>query len=273
MVATRRSLHIEPWTCNILESLPHYKNYTFKRNTDRRQRPLYRCHTRYKRTRLQHCPPPCPTKTPQKKSKFKGWGSFNTLFHTVPLIDNTVSAQEELFLATHDPSCIMKFYPTLTAMHPAMQNTHQKRQGVVNVHINQGLISSPKYPSCFSNSTVEDNVIIDSGVSVCISPHKTDFKTYGPSGMTIKDLSFTNRVTGEGLLQWQLQDKNGHTVIMEVFGYQIPAAKVCLLSPQFIISENGGHSMMTEEGIDIKLGNGIEIFGRYCQQSNLPLIP
>ncbi len=31
--------------------------------------------------------------------------------------------------------------------------------------------------------------------------------------------------------------------------------------------------MMTEEGIDIKLGNCIEIYGRYCQQSNLPLIP
>jgi hypothetical protein len=90
--------------------------------------------------------------------------------------------------------------------------------------------------------------------------------------MTIKDLSLMNRVAGEGLIQWQLQDKNGHTVIIKVIGYHIPAAKVCLLSPQVIISENGGHAMMAEEGIDIKLGNGIEIFGRYCQLNNLPLI-
>ena len=54
-------------------------------------------------------------------------------------------------------------------------------------------------------------------------------------------------------------------VIIEVFGYHIPAAKICLLSPQVIISENGGHAMKTEEGTDIKLGNGMEIFGRYCQ--------
>ncbi len=61
-------------------------------------------------------------------------------------------------------------------------------------------------------------------------------------------------------------------VIIEVFGYHIPEAKVCFLIPQVIISEHRGHAMMTEEGIDIKLGKNMEIFGRYCQQSNLPLI-
>jgi hypothetical protein len=30
---------------------------------------------------------------------------------------------------------------------------------------------------------------------------------------------------------------------------------------------------MTEEGIDMKLDNGIDIFGKYCQRSNLPLVP
>jgi hypothetical protein len=30
---------------------------------------------------------------------------------------------------------------------------------------------------------------------------------------------------------------------------------------------------MTEEGIDMKLDNGIGIFGKYCQRSNLPLVP
>jgi hypothetical protein len=100
---------------------------------------------------------------------------------------------------------------------------------------------------------------------VCISPHKTDFKTYRLSRMTIKDLPLMNRVVVEGFIQWQLQDKNGHTVIIKVFGYHRPTAKVRLLSHQVIISENGGHAMKTEEGTDIKLGNGMEIFGRYCQ--------
>jgi hypothetical protein len=30
--------------------------------------------------------------------------------------------------------------------------------------------------------------------------------------------------------------------------------------------------MMIEEGIDMKLDNGIGIFGEYCQKSNLPLV-
>ncbi len=30
---------------------------------------------------------------------------------------------------------------------------------------------------------------------------------------------------------------------------------------------------MTEEGIDMKLDDGIGIFGKYCQRSNLPLVP
>jgi hypothetical protein len=45
------------------------------------------------------------------------------------LIDITVAAQEELFCATNDPSRIMEFYPTLTAMRPrthAIKNAHQK---------------------------------------------------------------------------------------------------------------------------------------------------
>ncbi len=80
---------------------------------------------------------------------------------------------------------------------------------------------------------------------MCISEHKSDFITYGPSGMNIKDLSLTSRVAGRGLIQWDLQDKNGHTVTIKAFDYHIPATKVCLLGPQVIIGKKGGHAMMT----------------------------
>jgi hypothetical protein len=160
----------------------------------------------------------------------------------------------------------MDFYATLSKF-PEKQASHI-RCGRVNVNLRQ-----VEYLHCFSSSTVANNVIIDSGALVCISPHKSDFITYGPSGMKIKDLSSTNKVAGEGLIQWDLQDKNGHTVTIEAFGYHIPATKVCLLSPQVIIGEKGGHATMTEEGIDMKLDNSIGIFGKYCQRSNLPLVP
>jgi hypothetical protein len=91
--------------------------------------------------------------------------------------------------------------------------------------------------------------------------------------MKIKDLSLTNKVAGEGMIQWQLQDDNGHTVTIEAFGYHIPAAKVRLLSPQVLIRKDGGHATITEKGIQLQLANDVVLFGRYCTRSNLPLIP
>jgi hypothetical protein len=203
-----------------------------------------------------------------KREKNGGWGSLISKHSTI--LGHKLNAQlEDRFLTTHDPSRIMDFYATLSKF-PEKQASHI-HCGRVNVNLRQVLISTHKYPHFYSSSTVTNNMTIDSGALVCISPYKSDFITYGPSGMKIKDLSSTNKVAGKGLIQWDLQDKNGHTVTIEAFGYHIPAAKVCLLSPQVIIDEKGGHAMMTEEGIDMKLDDCIGIFGKYCQRSNLPL--
>ena len=85
-------------------------------------------------------------------------------------------------------------------------------------HLRHVLISSLEYPGCYSSTAVYNDVIIDTGASVCISPHKDNFKMYALSGMKIKDLSSTNKVAGEGLIQWQLQDINGNTVTIKAFG-------------------------------------------------------
>jgi hypothetical protein len=41
------------------------------------------------------------------------------------------------------------------------------------------------------------SVIVDSGASVCISPHRSEFVTYNESRMKIKDLSSSNQVAQE----------------------------------------------------------------------------
>jgi hypothetical protein len=53
--------------------------------------------------------------------------------------------------------------------------------------------------------------------------------------MKIKDLSSSNKVAGEGILRWKLQDVNGDSVHVELLGYQIPNAEVRLLSPQVLL--------------------------------------
>jgi hypothetical protein len=91
--------------------------------------------------------------------------------------------------------------------------------------------------------------------------------------MKIKDLSSTNKVASAEIIKWKLQCKNGEMAMIKLFGYHIPAAKVCLLSLHVLIREVGGHAMITIKGIHIKLNNGIQVWGRFCQRSNLPLVP
>ncbi len=78
-------------------------------------------------------------------------------------------------------------------------------------------------------------LIIDTGASVCISPHREDFVTYHGSSMQIKALSNTNMVAGEGMLQWKVRGTNGDVITLELPGYHIPAASVRLLSPQVVL--------------------------------------
>jgi hypothetical protein len=63
-----------------------------------------------------------------------------------------------------------------------------------------GYVSRIDLPHCYLNEILNAILIVDTGGSVCITPHHSDFITYQPSSMKIKDLSSTNIVKGEGIL-------------------------------------------------------------------------
>ncbi len=90
--------------------------------------------------------------------------------------------------------------------------------------------------------------------------------------MKIKNLSSSNQVAGEGIISWSLQDENGDSVQIELKGYHIPNAKVCLLSPQVLLKTIGGHALQTVNKINIAVENGINLCTQFCLQSNLLLI-
>ena len=104
-------------------------------------------------------------------------------------------------------------------------------------------------------------------------PHKSDFLSYKPSKMKVKDLSSSNQVKGEGIVRWTFQDADGTPVNVELLGYHMPTAEVRLLSPQVLLQTVGGHTLQTMNGVDISLDNGIRVLAAYCPQSNLPVIP
>jgi hypothetical protein len=70
-----------------------------------------------------------------------------------------------------------------------------------------------------------------------------------------------------------LQDENGDSVQIELKGYHIPNAEVCLFSPQVLLKTISGHALQIVNKINIALENGINLCAQFCPQSNLPMIP
>ncbi len=169
------------------------------------------------------------------------------------------------FLSTHDPSCFVNFYQIFDKVPEGVNdNCHSNPEGAVPVESPVGVgscrgkrvvgfrqesiwstflqylrtmesttgcyISFLDLLRCF-RSIVNNNslLIIDSGASVCITPHQSIFVTHKTSKMKIKDLSSSNTVAGEGLMRWKVKDLAGRVVNLELPGYHIPGAEVCLL--------------------------------------------
>jgi hypothetical protein len=125
------------------------------------------------------------------KFKYRGWASH-------PKISSNLAKQEQenINFEEYDPKVVdfLNKFPTTSL------------EGIIIVPLKQANISSIAYPYCFSSQANEGNVIIDSGASVCISPHRSDFITYNESAMKMKDLPSSNKVAGKGIIQWSIKD-------------------------------------------------------------------
>jgi hypothetical protein len=115
-------------------------------------------------------------------------------------------------------------------------------------------------------------LIVDSGASCCISPHREDFVTYHDSKVKIKDLSGVNKVSGEGMLEWKVLDKFGCEHTISIKGYHIPRASVRLLSPQYLYQQcKGCHGNQDGDQYIIRLQDGTILQAPYGT-ANLPLL-
>jgi hypothetical protein len=134
-------------------------------------------------------------------------------------------------------------------------------------------LSTLNNPKCFRLSSNKIMLIVDSGASVCISPLCLDFVTYKPSIMKIKDLSSSNEVEDEGIIKWNVINKRGHNVKINVPGYHIPGADVRLLSSQVLVQLFVGSFLGLPAGIVLLLDNDLELGAKYYSCSCLPLLP
>jgi len=136
-------------------------------------------------------------------------------------------------------------------------------------HITVNFTSLADSIHCFSSTgSPIAMLIVDSGASVCITPHKSDFISYSKSKMKIKDLSSCTKVNGEGLVRWTVNDSRGEQVQIDVPGYHMKTATVRLLSPQVLLHHFGGTATQTAESYRFILGSGIDLTALYCPHRN-----
>ena len=234
-----------------------------KTKLDRLQRRSYRRHNRFKQPSSRQFN---AKKRQNQRLSTLDWGSlppikphWEALMHCfvkLPVVSTKEQAFEilwmdrawdnkvEHFLKEHDPSSIVEIEKSITGIMPLLDT------GVISKSVRKCLLSSIDSPKCFSSVAACSSVIVDSGASVCITPHRSDFLSYQSSSMKIKDLSSSNSVAGEGIVRWSFQGANGKSFSIEVVGYHIPTAEVRLLSPQVLLQTVGRHAFQHAQGID-----------------------
>ena len=86
-------------------------------------------------------------------------------------------------------------------------------------------------------------VIFDTGASLAITPHLTDFvEPLSDASSNLKLGGMANRLTiaGKGLLTWIFPTTTGVYLPVSTMAYYVPDAKVCLISPQRVFDLHSG---------------------------------
>jgi hypothetical protein len=124
----------------------------------------------------------------------------------------------------------------------------------------------------FNISLPDEPLIVDTGASVCITPHLSDFipGTYQPSTLVVKDLSGLNKVAGEGTIAWSVIDAHGNPLTIKVPGVHIDSAKVRLLSPQVLMKFSTATMTMTESVLSFNYESGHALVAPVNCHTNLP---
>jgi transposase InsO family protein len=118
-------------------------------------------------------------------------------------------------------------------------------------------------------------LIMDTGASCCVSPCRDDFVELNSSETKITDLSSTNSVAGEGLIEWKVLDTMGRCQTIRMKGYYVPKASVRLLSPQCLLQldeTEKSYITQTTKFFRVHLADGTTLDASYGR-ANLPILP
>ena len=84
-------------------------------------------------------------------------------------------------------------------------------------------------------------IIVDSGASLSISPHKSDFVgTIQKVDLRLGGIANGMIIEGKGKVEWSFVTQNGRTLTIKTLCYYVPDCKARLISPQRLFSKSNG---------------------------------
>ena len=155
-----------------------------------------------------------------------------------------------------------KMDPVLSSMETLLYNSVVPQVVMESVYLSKDEASMP--------------IVIDTGASRSISPHKSDFIKLDKFDMDIGTINASSKVEGTGMVRWKVTDQHGVASVIETAAYYIPSANIRLYSPQYHFRENcGGNLKMDNVGLLLTLpGNRRRpaLSFPYNSVNNLPLM-
>jgi hypothetical protein len=126
----------------------------------------------------------------------------------------------------------------------------------INYH---AVIPSVTMPSAYSCTDTDSMpIVIDTGASRSLSPHRKDFITFKRHKGSLGTISNDSQIEGKGLISWDIIDENGRKCTITTDAYYVPSATIRLYSPQFHFSENrAGKLIVTHCGVSLHLPSAV----------------
>jgi hypothetical protein len=132
-------------------------------------------------------------------------------------------------------------------------------------------------PSIYVSSNKDDlPIVIDTGASCTITPSLSDFTSH-PTAADTKSLgsltTVETKVTGQGPIEWEIEDVNGITKKLATTSYYVPEATIRLFSPQAYFKSNPtAHLTLNVDGLAIHMPCGTILNFPVQPGSNLPIM-
>jgi hypothetical protein len=132
-------------------------------------------------------------------------------------------------------------------------------------------------PAIYVSTNKDDlPIVIDTGASCTITPTLSDFISTPTKSDTASLGSLTTvqtKVSGQGLIEWDIEDVNGVLKKLRTISYYVPEATIRLFSPQAYFKANPKGSLtLNIDGIFIHMPCGTSLKFPIQSGSNLPIM-